>query len=1653
VKKFEPRSSRWCCDALRSLLLGIILVASGLSAPGQAPEIVTQPQSLSVLSGDTAAFTVDVTGESPLSFRWQQNGTNFVGGTNQNLTITNVQIRHYGDYVLIASNRLGAVTSVVAELRVDEQLTFRIVSLMTNGVIAVEASNFITDDKGGIGVSSNNVFVTGGTGDGDRARTGRFPIDTLSGAASLATGWDSMTGNLRTETVYSLGNGGNAIQFLNGDSSNTNVTTLLEIDGNTGALTGNRITLSSTITLPRNQEGNIGLFAGYDRVVIHNGVRVYNIDLPSGKVTDLGAMSSITHVYAESALAYWGMAEYWRGGIYIVYVQDSYRIVRTRVPDRQTFVITTFPDYPNYLSSMASIGFSISRSRWYAHVEGTTFLRQNGDETVGSAKASFTMDAGYPAITREPLDIVSYPSSNVTFTVQASGSAPLGYQWFFNDEPIPDAAGPTLTLPDIDETDEGYYSVQVVNASGSVASRQAYLTVYSVPEIVSNPISRSIFLGSNVTFSVTVNAAPPVSYQWRFNNVNIAGATNRFLNLNNVQPSAQGFYSVEVVNRFGSLTSEDAELRVVVPVDDGTVFQITSMGSNNVRTIEVFNSLGYYHYGPFAVGRQNVFYSTYYQSGYSEADNLSTSGALPNYLYGVLIGNLRSEKVYAGAQGSTLLDFSTGGTLTDLYELDLAGGRLTNHITLSMQIPLGPINTQIGFFSGYGRAVVLNGFRAYQILLPSGEVTDLGPMNTPQHAFSFSGAVWGIAENAGGINYIVYARNSQQMMRTRVPDGRETVFTGFQNLSSYMSGISASIRRGRWYFQHIISSQFANGTATVGFAPATFSINSGSQPDHFEWDPIPGLQLANQPFHVTIRALTSSNGLATNFTGTVFLQGLSVSNQAAIGVFPSAISNFVGGVWSGMVTVLAPNPEMFLRAIDQNDNRGDSQVFSANSTNDIIVQMTDSPDPVVLGQLLNYTAHITNTGPLTATGVVLTNIIPTNLVFVGAETTVGSCRNVGREVRCTIGDVAVGDVVRVIITTRAAVLGNVTNTVRVGRAEGDPSPGNNSATEVTTVSYPTLRVGDVSIAEGDSGTNFVAFPVYLSAPWTNTVAVNYLTSGGSAISIPPNNDFVSTFGTLTIPMGETTQYVTVPIRSDTLYESNEVFFLNLSSPSNAIIADAQGSCTIFNDDAMPLVSIHDASVTEGNSGTVNLLFPVRLSVAAGTPVTVRCSTRNGSATSGTDYVARTAVLTFQPNTTILTQNFSVQIVGDVIAEPTEVLFANITAITNAQVVRVGAAGRIINDDGAGAVYRFDWSPIAASVPTNTPIPVTITAKDVFGATVTSFSSGVSLSGAVPLVQERGRLLGDLEGTADFTGTGYTLGYYFSPSEDIVVTHVRSYTGYKVTIWRANGTLLGSQNVPTTEGFWVDTPLASPIPLAAGSSNIIALVGDNTDTYYFSTIVPDTFAHGVIGSSVYALGDAFPTVIFTGGKYLVDLIYTVGPASFPISIDPTSTTAFTSGVWTGAVSVLQVATNMQFVASDPAKHTGFSNPFNAGLDHDQDGMWDSWEIANSLNPDDPNDGVLDADNDGRSNLEEFLAGTDPQDPARLSLTVSGSTVHIRFEHAIPGRRFRLERCDSLNWTTWLNVAEFEVGNPPVVEITDGLSPGVSSRFYRVRPVGP
>jgi len=86
----------------------------------------------------------------------------------------------------------------------------------------------------------------------------------------------------------------------------------------------------------------------------------------------------------------------------------------------------------------------------------------------------------------------------------------------------------------------------------------------AAPIITAQPQSRSVVAGSTTTFSVTALGLPTLTYQWRFNGTNLAGATAAGYTINNVQPANEGAYSVVVENSFGSITSSVAILTVLL---------------------------------------------------------------------------------------------------------------------------------------------------------------------------------------------------------------------------------------------------------------------------------------------------------------------------------------------------------------------------------------------------------------------------------------------------------------------------------------------------------------------------------------------------------------------------------------------------------------------------------------------------------------------------------------------------------------------------------------------------------------------------------------------------------------------------------------------------------------------------------------------------------------------------------------------------------------------------------------------------------------------------------------------------------------------------------------------------------------------------------
>jgi alpha-tubulin suppressor-like RCC1 family protein len=164
-------------------------------------------------------------------------------------------------------------------------------------------------------------------------------------------------------------------------------------------------------------------------------------------------------------------------------------------------------------------------------------------------------------ITNQPKNETVLAGTNVTFTVAATGWTPFRYQWQFNGTNVASATNASLVVSNVQPSQAGPYSVLVSNAFGLVVSSNAQLTVTPL-KIATQPQNRSTFLGGSVQFSVIATLQGPFAYQWKFNGVNLPGATNNPLVLTNVQITQAGVYSVVVDNGLGFVTSSNVTLSV-----------------------------------------------------------------------------------------------------------------------------------------------------------------------------------------------------------------------------------------------------------------------------------------------------------------------------------------------------------------------------------------------------------------------------------------------------------------------------------------------------------------------------------------------------------------------------------------------------------------------------------------------------------------------------------------------------------------------------------------------------------------------------------------------------------------------------------------------------------------------------------------------------------------------------------------------------------------------------------------------------------------------------------------------------------------------------------------------------------------------------------
>ena len=547
------------------------------------PAIFRQPSAQSTFAGGSVTLDVGITGARPFTYQWRLNGAHLPGETNATLRLTNVRLDQDGNYSVAVSNAVGGVISADASLVVglvaawgddgSGQTSFasglrNVVALAGGGqhslllladgrvvaggrtlygaaVVPAGLSNVVAiaaHDQQCLAVKSDGAVVQWGSYANEWYDVPPVsgPPAGLGNVTAVAAGVMHALARNTDGTVVSWGS-----SWYDQSSFPTNLRNVVAIAaGGWHSLAlqaaGTVIAWKGTYDIPDGSQDHgqanvppglsnvVAIAAGYfhslalttDGRVVAWGAGTTN----SGTAPDLGQSivpAGLGHVVAIAAGAQHSLAVKADGTV-VSWGDNSGR--QTEVP----FGLT------NVVAIAGGAGHSLA--------------------LVGSSGPFFIN----PRLTGLE-DRAVLIGSSLELRAAVGGATPMTYQWRLNGTNLPNATNAALELAHLQFVDAGAYSVVVSNTCGALTSPNAQISV--VPLLLTaSPQSLLAWAGGNVTFSVFVQSTLPVTYQWRFNGVDLPGETNAKLRLTSLATNEFGNYSVAVSNAFGAVVSLDAVL-------------------------------------------------------------------------------------------------------------------------------------------------------------------------------------------------------------------------------------------------------------------------------------------------------------------------------------------------------------------------------------------------------------------------------------------------------------------------------------------------------------------------------------------------------------------------------------------------------------------------------------------------------------------------------------------------------------------------------------------------------------------------------------------------------------------------------------------------------------------------------------------------------------------------------------------------------------------------------------------------------------------------------------------------------------------------------------------------------------------------------------
>lgn len=545
------------------------------------PVITTQPQSQTVPVGASLYFSVGASGEGPLQYQWWFNGSERAGATNQILDLQNVQAADAGNWWAVASDAFGSVTSQVAVLTVQPEPP--VCAEAPPGLVGWWPGEGNFEDATGVhpGAARAGVnFTMGLRGQAfsfAQPRTG-VPIDNAPAFQSqdfTIEAWVRRASLTRSTqdtylhgVIFGYAWGGYALALTDDGRP------YLSKVGYSSIMSTRSINDTNTyhhVAVTKSGSDVIFYLDGVaETVAPYNPGFVFNGPLAIG-ARGLDFVNTFWGAIDEVAIFNRPLTSAEVQGIYAADAAGKCALDLPFVG----IVNGSFEEGLTNWSILNAIHLNGPPTTGPVGTDGTHAANIGGYDTANSALSQsvrVTPGSAYELQFDSAANAASIAGRNSVVEVAITAGTGVLASLTYQDVSVGTLNGTNgfsprrlgFAVPADVSSVVIKFSDRTPNGGRGVDGVLDHIRLLSMdaPMILGQPQSQTIFEHANVAFAVDAAGAPPLAYQWWFNDAQLPGATSPTLALNEVASAAAGAYFVVVANALGSVTSAVATLTV-----------------------------------------------------------------------------------------------------------------------------------------------------------------------------------------------------------------------------------------------------------------------------------------------------------------------------------------------------------------------------------------------------------------------------------------------------------------------------------------------------------------------------------------------------------------------------------------------------------------------------------------------------------------------------------------------------------------------------------------------------------------------------------------------------------------------------------------------------------------------------------------------------------------------------------------------------------------------------------------------------------------------------------------------------------------------------------------------------------------------------------